>query len=137
MKASLVGIALLVTLLGDKLLCIAEYSNIKGNGNRNGENDEVCVYTDYAWRNFSVNNENSVGCENNDMCRKTFNVTYIHMPSLTNLPIRPVTYILAQCCGRCTKKREMMMENITEITRQSINSSHFVFPVLGSRTTRR
>lgn len=86
-----------------------------------------CVHIDYRGKDIS---KESKECPDNDICSKTFNISYVHMPPYSAYPI---DVIIRKCCGNCTKVTHVnAFANITEVTPSSINTSDFVLLFLGN-----
>lgn len=76
---------------------------------------------------------NRYPCQDNPVCRKIFNISYIKMEPYHHLML---THLLNPCCGDCVKiSSEKLYDNISEVALNHINSSHFIFPVLGMSGT--
>ena len=86
-----------------------------------------------------------IKCERNDICRKNFNITYIgiipyyqghvYPPSVTGV-YDAVHDMLAKCCGNCVRYSSKVLQNMTELTNDAINTSDFVFPIFASSDTK-
>lgn len=68
-------------------------------------------------------------CRQIDVCRKNFNISYIKMQPYNTLLVE---HLVHTCCGNCTRLVTVnTFHNITQVTDESANTSHFIFPVLG------
>ena len=80
---------------------------------------------------YSVDNipVKAVVCRREGVCKKHFNISYVKVEPYS---AEIVADLLSTCCGRCHNSSIVnTFENISQINPSSINTSHFVFPVLG------
>ena len=98
---------------------------------------KTCVYVDYHGKGL---NANDIGCPDNEICKRTFSISYINLPPYHLVEVEGLNCIeemLTKCCGTCAKYKVINhFSNITEVTPSSINSSDFIFPFLASVTTK-
>ena len=74
-------------------------------------------------------------CEQNNICAKPFNITYINIVPYYREPTF-IEVMLGKCCGNCSATtNSILLRNITELTRDAINTSDFVFPILAREDT--
>ena len=74
-------------------------------------------------------------CVEEKACQKTFNISYIEVGAYSP---EIVTDILQTCCGTCTRTLQVhTMTSPTQINQSVVDTSHFIFPVLGQQDTRR
>ena len=74
-------------------------------------------------------NVTKVKCRDTNVCKKRFYISYVKLE-----PYSPeiVTDLLRTCCGECINVTEVnVLTKISQITPSIMNTSHFVFPVLG------
>ena len=69
-------------------------------------------------------------CSHVPFCQKTYNISYLNM--LPYAPSQGIQEFLHLCCGNCTKWRVTdIFQNISDVSPNSINQSHFAYPFLG------
>ena len=71
------------------------------------------------------------GCRKEEICKKTFNISHI-----VNKAYHPniLLDMLRTCCGPCANvKVTSNLNKLSEVTDMVLNTSDFVFPVLGRR----
>ena len=73
-------------------------------------------------------------CRGGAICSKTFSVAYMtHKPYSAEILID----LLRMCCGDCVNSSVMSnFTKVSHITNDLMNTSHFVFPVLGKQDAR-
>ena len=97
------------------------------------ELQKTCIYMEYHGKEL---NASDIGCPDNEICKRTFNISYIYLPPYDSGDMEWIETILKKCCGTCAKYEKINnFLNITEVTPSSINSSDFIFPFLSSVTT--
>ena len=99
------------------------------------ELQKTCVYIEYLEKPV---NTSETGCPDEEICKRTFNISFINLPPYGLEDLQFIKEILTKCCGTCFKYETINhFSNITEVTLSSINSSDFIFPFLSSATTRK
>lgn len=72
-------------------------------------------------------------CQDVDVCRKVFNITYIQLEPYS---VDVVSDLLRTCCGPCIQyDRVRTVKKISDASHEIRNTSHFLFPVLGRANT--
>ena len=87
-----------------------------------------------SFRNSLKNPTEKNPCERNYICAKPFNITYIKILPFYRSP-NYLEVMLDKCCGNCPAPTNSTLNNITELTRDAINTSDFVFPILAKEDT--
>ena len=98
---------------------------------------ETCVFLDYLENYINLS---EIKCSDNYICQKKFKLSHIDMPpyNLMDENLTDVEEILTKCCGTCVEYETInYFSDITEMSKSSINSSDFVYPILASATTTR
>ena len=94
----------LIFLLMSAIVAIVAANPTTAEGNK-------CVYMDYPGKKLNLTH---IGCPDNDICAKHFNISYIETPPYQGIP---VTRILKKCCGTCAKYSDMVRVTILLSTR--------------------
>lgn len=79
--------------------------------------------------NYKINDNSE--CPESSVCKKTFNISYIQMKPYS--PTDGIENYVKICCGHCSRINVLNVFNDSlSITPKSINTSHFLYPFLGS-----
>ena len=78
-------------------------------------------------------------CSKDDVCQKEFNFTLINMAPFAEILYNIVKNVFNICCGACKELSgyKAMNVSITDFSRELMNKSHFVFPILGFHSSTR
>lgn len=85
-----------------------------------------CMYIDYrGWKG----NNNISNCHGNNVCNKTFKISYVHIPPYSTADL--LIKIIKKCCGECSSITvDNIFLNITEVSIAAFNTSDFILPFL-------
>lgn len=74
-------------------------------------------------------NATSIPCSHNPVCGKVFNMSYVNVQPYSDLILAD---LIRRCCGDCVNVSLIHnIDLISQITPSVMETSHFVFPVLG------
>ena len=121
---------------------LLQSNNVYPASGSNHTSPSTCSYITYITNyneGWNTLNYTAIKCVQNNICEKTFNVTFIEMfPHYYPGYLSSIYDMFAKCCGNCVKyNTHNTLRNISALKEEDVQTSDFVYPVFASADTRR